>query len=285
MPKVIDVHIHPPLPSGYSTIGGRFMKLFEGVDMPSTSPEEMFEFYEERDIFGILLAIDDETISGVPYHANDELAGLVERWPRRFAALGSVDPHKGEAAIVEARRCATELGMKGIKLHPPVQQFYMNDRQYWPLWEECQKQGLVLLIHAGTTGVGARMPGGGGIELNYGKPMPYMDEVAANFPELQMVLAHPARPWVDEQLEMVIHKKNVYMDLSGWMPKYFDPLVIQYANTIARKKVMFGTDYPAFSVDRWMKEWRELPVKDEVQPLILFENANKLFDLGLSYTP
>ena len=92
MPKAIDVHIHPPLPSGYSTIGGRFMKLFEGVDMPKSSPEEMFEFYEERDIFGILLAIDDETISGVPYRANEELAALVARWPKRFAALGSVDP-------------------------------------------------------------------------------------------------------------------------------------------------------------------------------------------------
>lgn len=285
MPRAIDVHIHPPLPSGYSTIGGRFMNMLKGRQISLPSPEEMYERYESLDIFGILIAIDDETQSGVPYHANDELAELVRRWPKRFAAFGSVDPHKGAAAVREAERCADTLGFKGLKFHPSVQAFYMNDRRYWPLWAKCQDLGLTLLIHAGTTGVGARMPGGGGISLEFAKPMPYMDEVAANFPELKMILAHPARPWVDEQLEMIVHKANVYMDLSGWMPKYFDPLVVQYASTIAKTKVMFGTDYPAFTVERWLDEWKALDVREDAQQAIMFDNANRVIGLGLEYTP
>jgi len=284
MVKAIDVHMHPPLPSGYSTIGGRFMKLIEGMERrPCATTESMYEKYESLDFYGILCGIDDETISGIPCTANEEIAEIVRRWPHRFGGFGTVDPHKGTIAIQEIERCVDEYGFRGLKFHPAVQSFAMNDPQYYPMWERCQELGLVLLVHAGVTAVGKGFPGGGGIAHGYSRPIPYMDDVGAKFPGLRIIMAHPARPWIDEQLEVIVHKPNMFMDISGWMPQYFDPMVVQYANTIAKDKVLFGSDYP-MDVDRWLREFAELPVKDEARRLIMFENANRLLDLGLTYT-
>lgn len=276
--------MHPPLPSGYRTIGGRFMNML-GDRRPATTatPEAMFEQYERLDFFGVLCGIDDETLSGVPFTANDEIYGLIQRWPHRFAGFGSVDPHKGAMALREIERCVDQLGYRGLKFHPSVQSFAMNDRVYDPLWERCQHHNLVLLVHAGVTAVGKGFPGGGGISHGYSRPIPYMDDVAARFPGLRIIMAHPARPWVDEQLELIVHKPNMYMDLSGWMPRYVDPRVIHYANTIARGKVLFGSDYP-MDVQRWLREFGELPVQEDTRPEIMFHTANRLLNLGLEYT-
>jgi predicted TIM-barrel fold metal-dependent hydrolase len=284
MVKAIDVHMHPPLPSGYSTIGGRSMNMLgERARRPGRPPEQMYEKYEELDFFGILCGIDDETLSGVPYTANDEIAELVRRWPHRFAGFGSVDPHKGRMAIREVERCVDQFGFRGLKFHPAVRSFAMNDPAYRPLWQRCEELGLTLLVHAGVTAVGKGFPGGGGIAHGYSRPIPYMDDVAALFPGLNIIMAHPGRPWVDEQLELILHKPNMYMDLSGWMPQYWEPLVVQYANTIARTKMLFGSDYP-MDVDRWLREFAALPVRDEARRLIMFDNANALLGLGLTYT-
>ena len=288
MVKAIDVHMHPPLPSGYSTIGGRQMNMMAARGRPPEARsrrgmELIFEKYEEMDFFGVLCGIDDETISGVPFTANDEIAEIVARWPQRFAGFGSVDPHKGRMAIREIDRCAEEFGFRGLKFHPAVQEFAMNEPAYWPMWKRCEDLGLTLLVHAGVTAVGKGRPGGGGIRHGFSRPIPYMDDVGAMFPGLNIIMAHPARPWVDEQLEVIVHKPNMYMDLSGWMPQYFEPLVVQYANTIARTKVLFGSDYP-MDVDRWLREFAELPVSEDSRRLIMFENANQLLGLGLTYT-
>ncbi|HET7738206.1 MAG TPA: amidohydrolase family protein [Tepidiformaceae bacterium] len=284
MVKAIDIHMHPPLPSGYSTIGGRFMNLIAGMERrPGATPEAMYEKYEALDFFGVLCGIDDETLSGVPFTANDEIAGLVKRWPHRFGGFGSVDPHKGALAIKEINRCVDEFGFKGLKFHPSVQSFAMNDPKYDAMWKRCEELELVLLVHAGVTAVGKGFPGGGGIAHGYSRPIPYMDDVAARFPGLRIIMAHPARPWIDEQLELIVHKPNMFMDISGWMPQYFDPMVIQYANTIARGKVLFGSDYP-MDVDRWLREFAELPVKADVRAEIMFHSSNAMLKLGLTYT-
>jgi hypothetical protein len=127
--------------------------------------------------------------------------------------------------------------------------------------------------------VGIGQPGGGGIKLKYARPIPYIDDVAADFPELTIIMAHPSFPWQDEQLAMLIHKPNVYMDLSGWSPKYFSPLLVQYAKTIAQDKVMFGSDYPVISPERWMKDFDELGFDETVRQKILIENAKRVLKL------
>jgi predicted TIM-barrel fold metal-dependent hydrolase len=170
--------------------------------------------------------------------------------------------------------------MRGLKFMPNTQEFFPNDTRFYPIWERAQELGLVVLIHSGTTGVGAGSPGGGGIKLKYSRPIPYIDDVAADFPELRIIMAHPSWPWQEEQLAMLVHKPNVFMDLSGWSPKYFQPSLVQYANTLIQDKVLFGSDYPVVMPERWLQDFEVAGFKDEVREKILLGNAAKL--LGIS---
>ena len=96
------------------------------------------------------------------------------------------------------------------------------------------------------------------------------------------MMAHPAWPWQEEQLAMLVHKPNLYMDLSGWSPKYFQPSLIQYANNLISERVLFGSDYPVIMPERWLADFEQAPFKDEVRPMILLENAKRLLGLDLS---
>ena len=248
-------------------------------DPPPSSTEEMADYYIERDIFGVLFAIDDETVSGRPPVPNQYFADCITRWPQTFTAFGNVDPWKGKTAINELQK-VKDLGLRGLKFHPSTQQFYPNDQRFYPLWERAQDLGLIALFHSGTTGVGAGRPGGGGIKLGYARPIPYIDDVAADFPGLNIVMAHPAWPWQEEQLAVLVHKPNVYMDLSGWSPKYFQPSLITYANFMISDKVMFGSDFPAISPDRWLRDFESAGFSDDVRPKILRENAARLLGIN-----
>jgi predicted TIM-barrel fold metal-dependent hydrolase len=106
-----------------------------------------------------------------------------------------------------------------------------------------------------------------------------IDDVAVDFPDMPIIMAHPSFPWQDEAISVCLHKSQVYIDLSGWSPKYFSPTLIQYANTLLKTKVLFGSDYPLLTPDRWLADFEKIGIKDEVRPLILKENALKLFGL------
>jgi predicted TIM-barrel fold metal-dependent hydrolase len=107
----------------------------------------------------------------------------------------------------------------------------------------------------------------------------YVDDVAVDFPELPIVLAHPSFPWQDEAISVALHKEQVYIDLSGWSPKYFPPQLVRYANTLLRDRVLFGSDFPMLTPDRWLADFEELDIKPDVRPLILKENAARLLGL------
>ena len=279
MVKAIDVHIHVPRPGAELNEREKAMDTyFRTTDRPRNA-DELAQKYQELDIFGIIFSIDAESASGEPYVGNDHIADIVRRYPSQFAGFGSVDPWKGAAAVKEARRCKEELGLLGLKFHPDTQAFFPNDPHFYPLWKACSEVGLAVLFHSGTTGVGAGQPGGGGIKLKYARPIPYMDDVAADFPDLTVIMAHPAFPWQDEQLAMLVHKPNVYMDISGWSPKYFSPLLVQYANSLIQNKVMFGSDYPALAPERWLRDFAEAKFNDDVRPKILLENARRVLKL------
>ena len=134
--------------------------------------------------------------------------------------------------------------MRGLKLHPPLQEFSPDDRIAYPLYEVFAEARLPVLFHTGHSGIGTGMPGGGGVRLKYGNPM-LIDDVAVDFPDMPIILAHPSFPWQDEAISVCLHKPTVYIDLSGWSPKYFSPTLIQYANTLLKHKVLFGTRLPA----------------------------------------
>ena len=156
--------------------------------------------------------------------------------------------------------------MRGFKFHPNTQAFWPNDPQFFPLYDVIAQAGLITPFHSGTTGIGAGMPGGGGVRLKYSNPMA-VDDVAAEFPGLDIILAHPSFPWQEEALAVAVHKPNVYIDLSGWSPKYFPEILVQYINTRLRDKMLFGSDYPLITPDRWLADFEKLPIRDEVRPL------------------
>lgn len=114
--------------------------------------------------------------------------------------------------------------------------------------------------------------------MKYSNPM-HVDDVAVDFPDMPIILAHPSFPWQDEALSVALHKPNVHIDLSGWSPKYFAPQLIQYANTLLRHKMLFGSDYPVITPERWLRDLDKIDIREEVRPLILKENAARLFGL------
>ena len=279
MVKAIDMHIHPPKEPG--TPATRFhtamAKYFKSP--PELSLEELAAKYKELDFMAVILANDDRTAQGDAWDSNDWVASITRQYPDTFIGFGSVDPWMGKLAIKEVERASKELGMKGIKFVPMTQEFYPNERRFYPIYEKIAELGMVAMFHTGTTGVGAGLPGGGGVHLKYTKPIPYIDDVAADLPELTIIMAHQAFPWVEEQLAVLVHKPNVYMDISGWSPKYFNPLLIQYANTLIKHKVLFGSDYPALTPERWIRDFEEAPFWDEARPLILLENAKRVLGM------
>ena len=146
------------------------------------------------------------------------------------------------------------------------------------MYEVVAEHGLPAIFHTGHTGIGAGMPGGGKMRLKYSNPM-HLDDVAVDFPQMKIVLAHPSWPWQDEALSVCLHKPNVYIDLSGWSPKYFSPQLVQYANTLLKHKMLFGTDFPLITPDRWLADFEQAGFRPEIRPLILKENAVKLLGL------
>ncbi len=171
-----------------------------------------------------------------------------------------------------------EAGAKGFKFHPSSQAFMPNDRSVYPVYEVIQEAGVPALFHTGQTGAGAGTRGGGGIRLAYSNPM-HLDDVAVDFPDMPIILAHPSFPWQEEALSVATHKPQVYIDLSGWSPKYFPPILIQYANTLLKHKMLFGTDFPVLTPERWMSDLEKIAIRDEVKPGIFKDNAAKLLGL------
>jgi hypothetical protein len=220
----------------------------------------------------------DERLTGRPQVPNDEVAAFAAENSDIVMAFASVDPMRGAEAVKEARRLISTGGFRGFKLHCPLMKFHANDKAAYPFYEVLNEAKMPVIFHTGHSGIGTGMPGGGGVRLKYGNPMD-IDDVAVDFPDMPIIMAHPSFPWQDEAISVCLHKPQVYIDLSGWSPKYFSPILIQYANTLLKKKMLFGSDYPLITPDRWMNDFAAINIKDEVRPLILKENAMRLFSL------
>lgn len=239
---------------------------------------EIAAYYRARKMACVIFPVDAECCTGITPVPNDEVAELVAQNNDVMIPFASIDPHRGKLAVREARRLIEQYGVRGFKFHPTMQGFYPNDRMAYPLYEVIAEYKLPALFHTGQTGIGAGMPGGAGLRLKYSNPM-LIDDVAADFPDMPIILAHPSFPWQDEALAVATHKPQVYIDLSGWSPKYFPANLVQYANSLLKHKVLFGSDFPLITPDRWIADFNTLPIKDEVRPLILRENAARLLGL------
>ncbi|MFC9930011.1 amidohydrolase family protein [Streptomyces sp. NPDC127190] len=278
----IDVHTHAEVSSrGQGSLSEELDAAagayFKAEHRRPTLPE-IAAYYRERRMACVVFTVDAEAATGTPAVPNEEVAEAARENPDVIIPFASVDPYKGKMAVRQIRRLVEEFGVKGFKFHPNVQAFHPDDRMAYPLYEAIEEAGAIAVFHTGQTGIGAGAPGGGGIRLKYSNPM-LVDDVAADFPGMPIILAHPSFPWQDEALAVATHKPQVYIDLSGWSPKYFPPQLVQYANSLLKDKVLFGSDYPLISPDRWLADFAGLPVKDEVRPKILKENAARLLGL------
>ncbi len=260
--------------------GAKAMAKYFRTEVVAATVPEMADYYRQRKMACVAFTVDATSATGEPPAVtSEEIAALAREHPDVVVPFASVDPHAGRAAVKAARRLVTEHGARGFKFHPILQAFYPNERDFYPLYAAIEELGVPALFHTGHTGVGAGVRGGGGVRLKYSNPM-LLDDVAADFPDLPIILAHPSFPWQDEALSVCLHKPKVYIDLSGWSPKYFPPNLVQYANTLLRHKMLFGSDFPVLTPDRWLADFDKTAIRDEVRPLILKENAVALLGLG-----
>ncbi|GAB3200122.1 4-hydroxyphenyl-beta-ketoacyl-CoA hydrolase [Nocardioides hungaricus] len=280
----IDVHTHVEADDhGRHSLDEELMAAsaayFRGDHPRTPTLDEIAEHYRARSMAAVVFTVDATTATGHPALSSEEIAVGAARNNDVLIPFGSVDPHQGADAVRRARRLVEEYGVRGLKLHPSLQGFEPNDRAFYPLYEAMAELGAVVLLHSGQTGIGAGLPGGRGIKLRYSDPM-LVDDVAADLPDLRIVLAHPAVPWADSAISIATHKANVFVDLSGWLPKYFPPQLVRQIGTLLRTKALFGSDFPVITPDRWLASFAELGVREEAVPLILKENAVGLLGLG-----
>ncbi len=285
----IDFHTHAEEPccdhrdDGYNEFQSGMAAYFKnpaGASGMLPTVEETADYYRERNMAAVIFPVDAERETGFRRYANEDVAEICAKNNDVLIPFASIDPHKGKAGVREAKRLMRDFGVKGFKFHPTMQGFYPNDRNTaYALYEAIVEEGGIALFHTGQTGVGSGMRGGMGMRLKYSNPI-HIDDVAVDFPDLKIVMAHPSFPWTEEGLSVALHKPNVYYDMSGWSPKYFPEIFVRYANSLLKKKMLFGSDWPAITPDRWLADFAEAPFKDEVRPLILKENAMRL--LGVS---
>jgi hypothetical protein len=278
----IDVHTHAELsvrdPQEPTAFQNAAQKYFKNDNMRPTIPE-IADYYRERKIACVIFSVDGERARGTKPVSNEEVAELAAENADIMIPFASIDPARGAEGVAEAKRLIADFDIKGFKFHPQFQEYFPNDRMAYPLYEVIAEAGLPALFHTGHSGMGTNMRAGGGIRLKYGNPMD-VDDVAVDFPDMPIVLAHPSWPWQDEALSVALHKPQVYIDLSGWSPKYFPPQLVQFANTQLKHKILFGSDYPVITPDRWLEDFEKIDIRDEVRPMILKENAVRLLKLN-----
>ncbi|MBB2975697.1 hypothetical protein FHX49_001264, partial [Microbacterium endophyticum] len=241
----IDHHGHASLPDDLTAAASKYFS----TNAPRPDLDSVADYYRAQNMAAVVFTVDAETnLDHVPL-SSAEIAAGAARHNDVLIPFGSVDPHRPDA-LDRARRLIDESGVRGFKFHPTVQGFDPSHESTYPFYALLQDAGVTALFHTGQTGIGAGLPGGRGLRLALSNPM-LLDSVAADFPDLQIVMAHPSVPWQDEALSVATHKHNTWIDLSGWSPKYFPAELVRYANSILKKRVLFGSDFPMLTPERW----------------------------------
>lgn len=254
------------------------MRYFKG-DASLPTADDIAAHYRERSLLAVVFAVDSALTTGQPRIPNRFVVEKATEHSDVMIPFASIDPRRGKEGVAEARELLDEGSVRGFKFHPNIQMFHPNDRQAYPLYQLIEEAGQVALFHTGHSGIGAGLPGGGGIRLKYGNPMA-IDDVATDFPQMSIVMAHPAFPWQDEALSIAMHKPQVAIDLSGWSPKRFPASLVAAIRRNLTQQTLFGSDYPLITPDRWLRDFAELELEPEVRSAILKENAARILGLG-----
>ncbi len=275
-----DVHVHP-WTRAFMKKNGPIMKAcgFFRLDVAKL-PETTGQLLEEMDEAGVAKAV----ILGQDTHAtrnpafrnytlrNDDVAAIASRSQDRLIPFAGVDPNAGKGSVRELRRAVKSLGMRGLKIHSSANSVYLNDRRLmYPIYDFCQEEGLPILFHTGTTGLGD-------CEIKYSKTE-LLDEVCQSFPDLKVVMAHFGWPWPDVAIAIALRNPNVFIDVSGWKPRYLPQSIMPYINGILQDRFLFGTDYPMLRQKDWMEDFRASlaqKLKPGIAEKLLSSNAKRL---------
>ena len=191
----IDVHVHLEHEAPPTEADAAARKYF-GKSTGEAGARALAEYYRSRRMACVVFTVDEQ-LTGRPHLTNDAILAFAAANPDIVLPFVSVNPTRGASAVEEARRLVATGAVRGLKLHPPLQEFFPNDRLAYPLYEVFAEARLPVLFHTGHSGIGTGMPGGGGIRLKYGNPM-HIDDVAVDFPDMPIILAHPSFPWQDK---------------------------------------------------------------------------------------
>jgi predicted TIM-barrel fold metal-dependent hydrolase len=279
LPKAIDLHVHLPTEEWLQNAIGPHLEATERYFRRSPERktlDQVAEEYRQRDVLGVVLDWNDESVTGRGWLGNEFMAELGSKYPGVLTGFGSVDPHSSEAP--EQMKRAADLGLKGLKFHPTMQAFDPGEERFYPLWKQAEDLGLILLFHTGTCGIGAGTPGAGGTKIRFSHPG-FLDSVGADFPGVTWIAAHFGWPWYLECLAIALHKANVWIELSGWAPKYLPPEVVREAGKRLNERTLFGSDYPFIELDRWFSEFDALGYDEEAKENVLHRNAERLLGL------
>jgi len=279
----LDVHVHVEADDhGHHSLDDELMSAsaayFKGAESRTPTVEDLARRYRAAGMAAVVFTVDASTATGHPPLSSEAIAQAAAAHADVLIPFGSVDPHQGDAAVRRARHLVEDLGVRGFKFHPSLQAFSPDDPVFAPLWGALEELGVPAIFHTGQNGIGAGLPGGRGIKLRYSNPL-LLDDVAADFPGLTVILAHPSVPWQAEAISMATHKANVFIDLSGWRPKYFPPELVRAAGGMLRSKVLFGSDYPLITPERWLDDFAGLGIDPEHVPGILKHNAARVLGL------
>jgi predicted TIM-barrel fold metal-dependent hydrolase len=274
--RAIDFHVHLPTPDWLDGSMAGYVEAAEAYFRSTVQRQSLGELadrYRQLDVRAVLLAWDAETATGRPRVPNETVAAACEQYPDAFTGIGSVDPHK-ESAVDEVANIAA-LGLRGVKFHPSLQAFAPDDPTYWPVFAACQQHGLLALFHTGTSGIGARQPGGQGIRIDYAHPLK-LDAVAAAHPRLTVVAAHFGWPWQMDLIAVALHKTNVCIDISGWSPRRIPPEVVRELKGRLSGQFVWGSDFPFITPERCLAELDELGLASGT---LLHDNAARILGL------
>lgn len=268
---LIDVWMQHPTPAFIMHPMFESLRRWLGDSMPTETPIEF-----------TLAAMDQANVRcGLicawwgpqgPLISNDEVADLLQRYPDRFVGLASVNLYRPMEAVRELRRCVRQLGFRGLRIIPWLWNLPPNDRRYYPLYAECIELGIPFCLQVGHTG--PLCPS------EPGRPIPYLDEVALEFPELTIVAGHIGYPWTIEMIALASKYPNVYIDTSAYKAKRFPRELVEYMRGHGRKKVLFGSNYPMLTAQMCVEGLDALGLDEETIRLFLHGNAERVFGLG-----
>ncbi|HMF52504.1 MAG TPA: amidohydrolase family protein [Candidatus Saccharimonadales bacterium] len=277
--RAVDVHVHPST-RGLDTHACNYFRR-DLSEVPQT-PEGFAGLYEQHDVKALLIGWHPSTVHEGARNTNDHVIDLAANYPKSFAGvLASLDTNAQDLNAV-ARYAEALVGnpkVVGFKFHPPDQGFYPSDKKYYGIWEVLQAGGKPVMFHIGFTVLGANTDGGSGIGLDYGRPI-HLDTLAKDFPRMKILAAHPGWPWVEETIGVVTHKKNIFVDTSGYLAEQLPELFQKAIGTRLQDKALFGTDFPYVDLAKALASFDKMGFKDAVKEKLLTVNATRLFELA-----